>query len=123
VPSGVAQMEAQFAEHFHVLFAMRGGLAHRLFAARRDVELVAECQPLTHFELDAAPRISRRETEHVPLDRTALADPPPITPRLPYFAMKSKARSELLWIGCQHPTGTGTSVISCPSPLANSDAR
>ena len=40
------------------------------------------------------------------------ADPPPIT----YFAMNSKARSEPLWIGCQHSTGSrsgaGTKVIS-----------
>jgi hypothetical protein len=28
------------------------------------------------------------------------ADPPP----MPYFAMKSKARSEPLWSGCQHST-------------------
>jgi len=26
------------------------------------------------------------------------ADPPPITPLIPYFAMKSKARSEPLWV-------------------------
>jgi hypothetical protein len=25
-------------------------------------------------------------------------EPPPITPRTAYFAMKSKARSELLWL-------------------------
>ena len=35
---------------------------------------------------------------------------------MPYFAMKSMARSEPLWIGCQHSTcsrsGAGTSVIS-----------
>jgi hypothetical protein len=30
------------------------------------------------------------------------AEPPP----MPYFAMKSKARSEPLWIGCQHSTGS-----------------
>ena len=30
------------------------------------------------------------------------AEPPPV----PYFAMKSKARSEPLWIGCQHSTGS-----------------
>ena len=44
------------------------------------------------------------------------AEPPPITPLMPYLAMKSKARSEPLWIGCQHSTGRrsgpGTSVIS-----------
>jgi len=44
------------------------------------------------------------------------ADPPPITPLIPYFAMKSKARSEPLWIGCQHSTGSrsgaGTKVMS-----------
>jgi hypothetical protein len=43
------------------------------------------------------------------------AEPPPITPDMPYFAMK-KARSQPLWIGCQHPTGSGsgsgTKVIS-----------
>jgi hypothetical protein len=54
------------------------------------VELVAERQPLAQFELDAA--------------------------GLPYFAIKSKARSEPLWIGCQHSTGrrsgAGTKVIS-----------
>src|SRR6516165_4070723 len=27
------------------------------------------------------------------------ADPPPITPLMPYFAINSKARSEPLWIG------------------------
>ena len=26
------------------------------------------------------------------------AEPPPITPWMPYFAMKSKARSEPLWV-------------------------
>jgi hypothetical protein len=36
------------------------------------------------------------------------ADPPPITPLIPYFAMNSKARSEPLWIGCQHSTGCGS---------------
>jgi hypothetical protein len=40
------------------------------------------------------------------------AEPPP----MPYFAMKSKARSEPLWIGYQHSTGSrpaaGTKVIS-----------
>jgi hypothetical protein len=44
------------------------------------------------------------------------ADPPPITPLMLYFAMNSKARSEPLWIGCQHSTGSrsgaGTKVIS-----------
>ena len=39
-----------------------------------------------------------------------------MTPLMPYFAMKSKARSEPLWIGCQHSTGSrsgaGTKVIS-----------
>ena len=33
-------------------------------------------------------------------------EPPPITPRMLYFAMKSKARSEPLWIGFQHSTGS-----------------
>src|SRR3984893_13527952 len=36
----------------------------------------------------------------------ASAEPPPITPLTPYFAMTSKARSEPLWIGCQHSTGS-----------------
>ena len=44
------------------------------------------------------------------------AEPPPITPEMPYLAMKSKARAEPLWIGCQHSTGRrvgrGTRVIS-----------
>jgi hypothetical protein len=31
--------EAQFAEHLHVLFATRRGLAHRLLATRRDVAI------------------------------------------------------------------------------------
>jgi len=39
-----------------------------------------------------------------------------MTPLMPYFAMKSKARSEPLWIGRQHSTGSrsgaGISVIS-----------
>ena len=68
---GQCPHEAQFAEHFHVLFVMRRGLADRLLAARRDVELVAERQPLAEFELDAAPGVSRLEAEHVPLDRAA----------------------------------------------------
>jgi hypothetical protein len=76
------------------------------------VELVAERQPLAQFELDAPSRVSRLEAEHVPLDGTTSAEPPP----MPYLAMKSKARSELLWIGCQHstgsPSGAGTKVIS-----------
>jgi len=50
---------------------MRGGLADRLLAGGRDVELVAEREPLAEFELDAAPGIGRLETEHVPLDRAA----------------------------------------------------
>jgi len=29
------------------------------------------------------------------------AEPPPMTPQMPCLAMKSKARSEPLWIGCQ----------------------
>jgi hypothetical protein len=37
---GQGPHEAQFAEHFHVLFVMRGGLADRLLAGGRDVELV-----------------------------------------------------------------------------------
>ena len=44
------------------------------------------------------------------------AEPPPITPDMPYFAMNSKARSEPDWIGCQHSTGSrsgaGTRVVS-----------
>ena len=52
---------------------MRGGLADRLLAARRDVEPVAERQPLAEFELDAAPGVSRLEAEHVPLDCAAFA--------------------------------------------------
>src|SRR5580704_6307421 len=67
--------EAQFAEHLHVLFVMGGGLADRLLAGGRDVELIAERQPLAQFELDAAPGISRLEAEHVPLDGTALGRP------------------------------------------------
>src|SRR5438552_9818726 len=43
------------------------GLADRLLAARRDVKLVAERQPLAEFEFDAAPSVGRLETEHVPL--------------------------------------------------------
>jgi hypothetical protein len=38
---------------------MRGGLADRLFAARGDVELVAERQPLAQLELDDAAGIGR----------------------------------------------------------------
>ena len=41
--------EAQFAEHLHVLFIMRDGLADRLFAGGSDVELVAERQPLAEL--------------------------------------------------------------------------
>src|SRR6516225_11926753 len=50
---------------------MRGRLADRPLTARRDVELVAERQPLAQFELDAAPGIGGLEAEHVPLDGTA----------------------------------------------------
>jgi len=43
------------------------------------------------------------------------ADPPTITPLMPYVARKSKAHSEPLWIGCQYSTdsrsGAGTGVI------------
>ena len=46
-------------------------LADRLLAGGRDVELVAEREALAEFELDAAPRVSRLETEHVPFDRAA----------------------------------------------------
>src|SRR5207244_11481970 len=54
---GQCPHETQFAEHFHVLFVMRRGLADRLLAARGDVELVAEREALAEFELDAAPRV------------------------------------------------------------------
>jgi hypothetical protein len=77
---------------------MRSGLAHRLLAARRDVELIAKRKPLPQFEFDTVAGIGGLEPEHVPLDRTAFAKPPPITPRIPYFAMKSKPRSEPLWM-------------------------
>jgi hypothetical protein len=50
---GQCPHQTQFAEHCHVLFVMRGGLAHRLLAGGRDVKLVAERQPLTQFEADA----------------------------------------------------------------------
>ena len=70
--SSVKARTAQFAEHLHVLLVMRGRLADRLLAARRDVEVVAERQPLAQFELDPAPGLSRLEAEHVPLDRSAL---------------------------------------------------
>jgi hypothetical protein len=40
--------------------------------SQRDAELVAERQPLTEFEFDAAPGISRLETEHVLLDCAAV---------------------------------------------------
>jgi hypothetical protein len=50
---------------------MRGGLADRLLAGGRDVELVAERQPLAEFELDAAPGVGGLEANHVPLDGTA----------------------------------------------------
>src|SRR4029077_2795251 len=108
----------------------------RLLAGGRDVKLVAEREALAEFELDAAPRVSRLEADHVPLDGGGLgraaaaagkpfvcratappsADPPPITPLMPYFAMKSKARSEPLWIGCQHSTGRA----SRPAPPVSS---
>jgi hypothetical protein len=64
--------QAQFAEHLHVLFVMRGGLADRLLAAGGDVELVAEREALAQFEVDAAALIGGLEAEHVPLDRAAL---------------------------------------------------
>jgi hypothetical protein len=38
-----------------------------------------------------------------------------MTPQMPYLAIKSKARSDPLWIGCEHSTGrrsgAGTRVI------------
>ena len=40
--------------------------------SQRDAKLVAERQPLAEFEFDAAPGISRLETEHVPLDCSAV---------------------------------------------------
>src|SRR6266478_6454878 len=67
-----ASRGSHIAEHLHVLFVMGCRLADRLLAAGRDVELVAERQPLAQFELDAAPGVSRLEAEHVPFDRTAL---------------------------------------------------
>ena len=51
---------------------MRGRLADRLLAARREVEVVAERQPLAPFEVDATAGVRHLETEHVPLDRSAL---------------------------------------------------
>jgi len=40
--------------------------------SQRDAELVAERQPIAEFEFDAAPRISRLENEHVPVDGAAV---------------------------------------------------
>ena len=54
---------------------MRGGLADRLLAARGDVELVTERQPLAQFEPYPAQRIGGLEAEHVPLDRAAFGRP------------------------------------------------
>src|SRR6202022_2624159 len=97
---GQCPHEAQFAEHLHVLFVMRGGLADRLLAAGRDVELVAERQPLAQFELDVAPRISR-----------STAPPSAEPPSMPYFAMKFRARSERLWMPIR-------AALDAPLPLA-----
>src|SRR5579884_3675474 len=69
---GQRAYEAQLAEHLHVLFVMRRGLADRLLPARRDVELVAERQTLAEFEVDAAPLVGGLEADHVALDGAAL---------------------------------------------------
>jgi len=50
---------------------MRRGLADRLLAGGRDVEVVAEREALAEFEFYAAPGVSGLETERVPLDRAA----------------------------------------------------
>ncbi len=89
----------------------------RLLAALGDVELEAERQALAEFELDAAARIGGLAALHVPCRMAPpSAEPPPIMPEMPCLAMKSKARSEPPWIGCQHSTGRrsgrGTSVMS-----------
>src|SRR5262249_10223132 len=92
-----------------------GGLAHAVFAAPRDVKLEAQRKPLAELKLDAAARIGGPEADHVPLDGAALGRAA-ADDEMPCLAMKSKARSEPLWIGCQHSTGrrsgAGTSVIS-----------
>jgi hypothetical protein len=41
-------------------------------SSQRDAGLVAERQPLAEIEFDAAPSITRLETEHVPLDCAAV---------------------------------------------------
>src|SRR5438270_5278063 len=38
------------------------------------------------------------------------AEPPPITPLMPYFAIKSKARWELLWLAKQPRVGSPTAL-------------
>jgi len=54
--------------------------------------------------------------------------PPSVeAPRIPYFAIESKARSEPLWIGCQRSTGWrsggGTNVISFRPPVVDAGRR
>jgi len=57
---GQGPHQAQFAEHLHVLFVMRGDLADRLLTGGDDVEVVAERQPLTQFGPGATSRPSHR---------------------------------------------------------------
>jgi hypothetical protein len=54
--------QSPLAEHLHVLFVMRRDLADCPLAAQRDVELVAERQPLAQFELDATALIGLLES-------------------------------------------------------------
>ena len=108
--------QAQFAEHLHVLFVVLRRPPHAGFAAFGDEELEAERQPLADFDVLAGARIGGLELHHVGSTAPPSAEPPPITPQMPCFAMKSNARWEPLWIGCQHSTGRrsgrGTSVSS-----------
>ena len=64
-------------------------------AHRRDL-LVAQCPHEAQFA----------EHLHVLFMRRSTAPPSAEPPPMPYFAMKSKARSEPLWIGCEHSTGS-----------------
>jgi hypothetical protein len=59
-------------ETFLCSFVVRGGLADRLLAARRDVAPVAEHQLLAQFKADATSGTGRLEPEYVPLDRASL---------------------------------------------------
>ncbi len=53
----------------------------------------------------AKPRVGRLKSVMTLWTTPPSAEPPPMTPWMSCFAMKSSARREPPWIGCQHSTG------------------